>query len=40
MEEDFLKYMEYHYGVEVELEYVNDIDGNKVYRLIRTHETD
>lgn len=40
MEEDFLKYMEYHYGVEIELEYVNDIDGNKVYRLIRTHETD
>ena len=36
MEEDFLKYMQHHYEEDIELEYVNEIDGHKVYRLIRT----
>ena len=39
MEEDFLKYMRHHYGEDIGLEYVNEIDGHKVYRLIRTVQT-
>ena len=40
MEEDFLKYMQHHYGEDIKLEYVNKIDGHKVFRLIRTVEKD
>lgn len=35
MEEDFVKYMEYHYGGENELEEAGEINGMKVYKLVR-----
>lgn len=35
MEEDFLKYMEYHYGAEIELEEVGKINRQKVFKLSR-----
>ena len=40
MEEDFLKYMEYHYGIEIELKEVGKINKQKVYRLVEIIEAD
>ena len=34
-EEDFLQYMQEHYGEEIELEQVKEIKGRKVFRLVR-----
>ena len=38
-DEAFLLYMKHHYGEDIELEYVKDINGNIVYRLVKTKET-
>ena len=38
MEEDFLKYMEHHYRIKIELEEVGKINKQKVYKLVRNSE--
>lgn len=35
MEEDFLKYMQHHYGEDIELEEAGEINEKKVYKLVR-----
>ena len=38
MEDDFLLYMQHHYGEDIKLEETGNINGKKVFRLVRTSE--
>ncbi len=35
LNDEFLKYMQDHYGEDIQMEYVHDVNGKKAYRLVR-----
>ena len=39
MEEDFLKYMQHHYGEDIELDEAGEVNKKKVYKLVRRTHT-
>ena len=38
MEEDFLKYMQHHYGEDIELEEAGEVNKKKVYKMVRRND--
>ena len=35
LNDEFLKYMQDHYGEDIQIEYIHDVNGKKAYRLVR-----